>query len=434
MASFAAIYYMGEEFRSDDFIVRLRADGFNQFDYYITQKSKSTLEPIRDSTSVGNLNNERVAIYNSLYQPVYTNPPGIAPALNRNVFTNAKANGEATFKLEGKEAIVISVVDKGMQYYIAASAFDVYGVRKMRNLKEILVGTLLGGLILSGLFAFFFVKQMVKPVNELNEQMKNITESNLDARVVVGRKNDELGRIARNFNDMLNRLQKAFDMQKNFVQHASHELRTPLASMLFQTEAALGKQLSVEEYRKVLESLREDQLNMSDLTNSLLLLSQYEALSFGQNLVPVRIDEVLYETIETIKEAYPAANISLDFISVPDNSNYLTIKGNEALVRTAIQNLIKNAFLYSTDNKVSISIDAGKEGTKIVFENRGQHLTLLERERLFIPFFRGDNSIKVKGTGLGLSIVKRIVKLHNGTIGYEPAGDDINRFTLIVPA
>jgi len=434
MASFTAIYYMGEDFRTGDFIARLRTDGINQFDYYTSQKAKTDVEPILDYIDVGNLSNEKITIYNSAFQVLYTNPETPVEKLSPSIFLQAKKSKEVTFKQGGKDAVLISVKNKGNDFFILSSAYDVYGVRKMKNLREILFGTLLGGLILSALFAFFFVKQLVKPVNQLNEQMKNITENNLNARVEVGRKNDELGRIARNFNDMLNRLQKAFEMQKSFVQHASHELRTPLASMLFQTEAALNKNLSTEEYKRVLNSLREDQLNMSDLTNSLLLLSQYEALNFANKWVPVRVDEVLYETIETIKDAYPAAIINLDFISVPENSNYLTVKGNEALIRTAIQNLIKNAYLYSTDKKVSISIDASQEKSEIVFENRGQHLTNEETERLFIPFFRGDNAMTVKGTGLGLSIVQRIVKLHKGAIEYTAAGNDINRFTLTLPA
>ncbi|MFX8797645.1 histidine kinase dimerization/phospho-acceptor domain-containing protein, partial [Acinetobacter baumannii] len=79
---------------------------------------------------------------------------------------------------------------------------------------------------------------------------------------------------------MLQRLNNAFEFQKNFVHYASHELRTPLAVMLSQTESALNKNLSPENFQKVLESLKEEQLNLIELTNSLLLLSQYEKLQF----------------------------------------------------------------------------------------------------------------------------------------------------------
>ena len=292
---------------------------------------------------------------------------------------------------------------------------------------------MLGALLLSGLFAFLYIYQIIKPLGELNEQMQRITETNLTERIPVRKNTDELGRTAETFNAMLTRLQQSFEMRKSFVHHASHELRTPLATMLAQTEAAIKKDLSTEEYKKVLASLADDQQDMIDLTNSLLLLSQFESSTFTAEWLPVRVDELLYETIEIFKFQQKQADVSLDFKTLPEESSYLTIKGNHSLLISTFRNLVKNGCLYSEDCHVSIFISADESGITIEFENTGKQIQENERRNLFMPFFRAENSIQIKGTGLGLSIVQRIVELHNGTVKYEAVGEHVNRFTIHFP-
>jgi len=109
-----------------------------------------------------------------------------------------------------------------------------------------------------------------------------------------------------------------FEMQKSFVHHASHELRTPLANMLAQTESALRREFSLEEAKEILQSLKEDQQELIELTNSLLLLSQYEKIYYTPEWPEVRIDEVLYDTIAAVKKIFPNISLSLEFIRMPE--------------------------------------------------------------------------------------------------------------------
>jgi signal transduction histidine kinase len=229
---------------------------------------------------------------------------------------------------------------------------------------------------------------------------------------------------------MLDRLEKGFEFQKSFVHHASHELRTPLASMLSQTEAALRRNLDGPEAREVLQSLKEDQQEMIELTNSLLLLSQYEQVTYSLDWPKVRLDEILYDTIDMTKRLFPGINISLEFAYVPENELALSIRGNEALLRSAFRNLIRNAFQYSDDRNVAIVIDADQDMIRLHFKNRGKVLSQAEQERLFIPFFRGENAARKRGFGLGLSIVKRIISLHKGAVQYSSQDGHENIFTV----
>jgi signal transduction histidine kinase len=96
-----------------------------------------------------------------------------------------------------------------------------------------------------------------------------------------------------------------------------------------------------------------------------------------------------------------------------------------------VRNLIKNAYLYSSDKNVKVKMEALQDAIYIHVENKGVVLSAEDRDRMFLPFFRGDNAQNVKGFGLGLSIVRRIAELHKGAIMYEIIDSNINRFTLL---
>ena len=318
--------------------------------------------------------------------------------------------------------------------YVLVSGYDKFGLQRVQKLISTLLLVALAGIVLIVLSAFIIVQQITLPLVRIGEQMQRISESNMQERVILksGRFNYEESQIATHFNAMLDRLERAFELQRSFVHHASHELRTPLATMLAQTELALRKNLTVDDHKKVLESLKDDQQEMIELTNSLLLLSQYERTHTSPEWPVVRLDELLYDTMSMVKRMLPNVNVSLEFAQMPDNEFFLSIQGNDSLIRSAFRNLIKNAWLYSDNKSVAITIDAAGSDIYLHFDNNGKLLTLEEQERLFIPFFRASNSIAKKGFGLGLNIIQRIVSLHNGSIGYL-IYNNLNRFTLRFP-
>jgi len=432
--SVTSIFLLYERFRQDEFYSRIEEQAITSSRVFLNEGLiNNTDSQYFHRRMALNLAEEKMAIYDSAFNLLYVTPDTFKPAYSKTILTRASATKSNYFNDDKRETVVLNSTFNGTSIYIVASAFDKFGRRKMLNLRIVLFFTLVGGLVLSGLFAFFYVRQIVKPLGELTNQMQHISESNLDARVKVGKNNNELSRIARNFNDMLDRLENAFEMRKSFVQHASHELRTPLSNMMAQTEAALSKELSTEESHRVLRSLREDQQHLIELTNSLLILSKYEKLPSLSDLSNIRVDEVLYAAIDELKSLYPNTLINVDFINVPDDDGLLTVMGNDVLLQSALQNLVKNACHYSEDGKVNISIDATQTGMKINFENAGKQLSEEEKEKLFIPFFRGENSLHKKGYGLGLSIVQRIIHLHKGTVLYSSTQNNLNRFSVYFP-
>lgn len=434
-SSVLVIYFLYSDTRREDFNKRLWAEALQNYRvfYHVDTLDKQLLREI-DRNSPANLVELQTIIMNVSYKQLFCFPDTLHNKIDKDILLKIRWAGEDGFyfKKGKREYVGVYMAEHGHNSYVITSAVDRYGLRKMDRLRLIIGFVVFGGILLTALGAFIFVKQVMKPLDRLKAQMQRITANNLRERVQVGKGYAELEQIAESFNAMLDRLEKGFELQRSFVHHASHELRTPLASMLAQTEAALNRELEPTEARGVLTSLKEDQQALIELANSLLLLSQYESVNYSSSWQWVRLDEILYDTITMTTQVFSDCNISVDFAAIPDNEMDLAIKGNEALLRSALRNLIKNAYLYSGDHSLSIIIEGGKDEVCLHLDNGGELLTQAEQERLFIPFFRGGNAMRAKGFGLGLLIVRRIVNLHKGAIEYS-IHENKNRFTITFP-
>lgn len=213
-------------------------------------------------------------------------------------------------------------------------------------------------------------------------------------------------------------------MQKSFIQHASHELRTPLANLIASCESAMNKDLSIEEYKELIISLNEEHKDLVSLTNALLLLSKYESMSEEIKWPEIRIDEILFQTIEETQEYFTHHHIFFDYQQAPAGENLLTIHGHHILLKTALGNLLRNACQYSSDQAIHVQLNVLPSETQIFVRNKGDVISESERAFLFQPFFRGENSAHKKGFGLGLAIANRIIQLHKGRLNYK--ADTIN--------
>jgi signal transduction histidine kinase len=436
VSSFLIIYSLFRNNQKQDFNNRLWANAYNQYlTYYNVQDTnKAAVDKLTANLPRTPVNFNSVLLDES-YHVVTTNPPAFKYQIDTSFLQTVRTKREIYFTKDNLQGVALYINKAGKEAYVIATGFDKYTLARLSSLRFIMTLVATGGTVITAAFAFWYVIRATKPLVDLSKQMRHITESNLQQRVDVIKgnvKHNELVQIATNFNNMLDRLEKAFQIQKNFVHHASHELRTPLATMLSQTESALRKDLTPVETTRVLESLREDQQEMIDLTNSLLLLSQYENVHYSSSWPKIRMDELVYESIAAAQKVFEDSNINFDFIKYPDKESYLFFPGNETLLRSALRNLIKNAYLYSDDRQVSITMEAYSKGVYIHFENKGRILSEEDKERLFFPFFRGENAQNKKGFGLGLSIVKRIAELHKGSINYHVIDSEINHFTLIL--
>jgi len=429
----ASIYILYFNYRSGDHYRRLRSEALNiSKEFYEIKKIKDSIVLMNNlqQSHKNVLYEERVAVFDSGLNVLFKEPDTLSNAIDASLFEHIQKSPAGEYRFKNGNMECSGIYDDRTGLYIYISAIDRYGLNRLSTLKYILAGVFAASLFITAIFSFFFARAAFRPLSNLGRQMQKVNEMNLSERLEEGKTKNEVTQIAINFNSMLDRLKKGFDAQKNFVHHASHELRTPLATMLAFTESALRKDLDKDGYRKVLYSLKEDQEGMIELTNSLLLLSQYEKIKFSRQWPAVRIDELLYDAISIARKLLPGIEIELEFAGLPGNEEDLIIHTNEALLKVAFTNLFKNAWQYSIDKKVIVAIDADEGKLEVHVDNAGEHLQPAEIERLKVPFFRGTNAGNVKGFGLGLSIVHRIVSLHSAELSYTPVQPNINRFTI----
>lgn len=425
------IYFLYESYRESQFLDRVKTEGqqFHNISSLLTKPEGGTTQVLNNILHYSTVFDERIIILDSMGQLISKVPDTMHFTLSPVYLKKIKEQKEYAWFSENKYQYVGVVLEEDNRILVAAG-YDKTGFEKSSKLRLILIFVFIGAMLITAFIAFFFVRQAFLPLTRLSMQMNRTTFQNLAHRIAVTDDDNEINDIARNFNNMLERLGRAFEFQKSFVYHASHELRTPLATMLSQTELALGKQMTDADYKKVLYSLKEDQQEMIELTNSLLTISQVNDGEQVQNWPLLRIDEVLYEAISTSKKMFPDLIANMSFGTMPESDDDFVVRGNESLLKSVFTNLIKNAFLYSINQKVDITLESDGTVIFVHFDNEGTQLPADEKENIMTPFFRGGNAAKTKGYGLGLAIVHRFVTLHKGTINYTPIANDVNRFTV----
>jgi signal transduction histidine kinase len=420
------IYQLYKNFRKDLFVKELQNTSITAYEYYLNHAKSNSNHTLDNSFLKNNFfGKKKVQIINSKDSILLSHPN------QQNLLVSKTLVGNKTNKIVESNFLYNYIFfDEAKKNTIIVVATDDESIISLKKLKFFLILVPFLFSVLAFLGGNLIVITAVKPLTKLAEEMTNINENNLTTPVKVGKYTSETNKLANNFNNLLQRLSEAFNAQKNFVQHASHELRTPLATMYATTQAALLSNHTAEEYKTILQSLKQDQNNLIELTNALLLLSQFEKLKHKPTWHNIRIDDLLYESMAYTKKLFSGMIIDFAFDTIPENESYLEIKASEVLLRSAFTNLIKNAFLYSSNQKTNIILIAEENKLEIHFENFGKHLTTTEIDNLKEPFLKSDNVGRVKGFGLGLSIVQRIVNIHNASFVYEPIGENKNRFTI----
>jgi signal transduction histidine kinase len=428
LASYIAIYIQYADFKKDEFYLRLEQKAISTYKLFTEDKE---IEKENDEI-LNDLGDDKVLIFDEDHKLIFSSVDDKAISYSEELLNSIKQEKIIRYSNADEEVIGMLVSYKGKRALVLASANDLFGKTKLQNLFYILLFSYFGALLITALLSYFYVKQSFAPVDVLSKQIARIRQNRLNERVPVSKSHDELNQLATNFNKMLERIESAFNVQRSFIQHASHELRTPLANLITSCEAALKKELTLDQYRELIESLNEEHRNLVELTNALLLLSKYEEQSDELQMPDVRTDEVLFATIDEVQTLYPDYIFHFKFNELPQNENDVMVKGNEVLLKTAIGNLLRNACKYSDNKQINIRLSIQSESVYIEFENTGETLEDNEFEQVTEPFYRGKNSAGQKGYGLGLSIVKRVVELHKGKLTYQKQ-NNLNLFILQLP-
>jgi signal transduction histidine kinase len=302
------------------------------------------------------------------------------------------------------------------RFVIIAAAIDAEGSAHLEKLKIILIIVCLISLLLFFIAGWFYSGRALKPISDVVKKVEDISITSLNLRVLEGNGTDEIGRLAKTFNKMLERLETSFGMQKNFIANASHELRTPLTSINGQLEVLMMKDRSTAEYKSALRSVLDDIKSLIDLSNRLLMIARTSAEDPVHFNKKIRIDEILWQVQEEITRFNKGYRINISMDDSLTDSDQMIVVGDDSLLKIAVSNLIDNACKYSSDHTVDIRFRHIEKFIEVVFEDRGIGISEGDHQKIFEPFYRGANTISFSGTGIGLPLVDQIIKNHNGTV------------------
>jgi len=306
----------------------------------------------------------------------------------------------------------------GVKYMIIVTAQDRRGNTTTLYITRILIVGGLAFLLLAFFFGRFLARRVINPVSRITAEVKRISASNLHNRLPIPNADphDEISDLTSTFNDMLDRLQTSFEIQANFINNASHELKTPITTIIAESEIALLKERSPEEYEEVLNNIQRQATRLANLTESLLKLTQtgYDGNKQVQDVV--RMDELLMDVKCELDKLYPENRITIKMNDMPDDTDLLNLPCNRPLLELAVSNIISNGVKYSDNDEVFVSLSANKSSIKITIADIGIGIPPEDIPYLYEPFFRGKKASRYNGYGLGLPLAMKIIRMHNGEL------------------
>ena len=375
---------------------------------------------------------ENISIYSLEGKRLYTFNP--APDdIKPSTFQDVRETGECKFAHGKFSALGILYQNRAGEKYIviAESVFDQVHIN---NLTQILILVFILSIALVAAGGLFFARQALSPVSAIMNQVDALLPTDMSHRLKTSNQHDELSRLVITFNKLLDRIQQAFKIQKMFLSNISHELKNPLNVIVSQVEVTLDKERTTEDYQHTLNSVLSDVKELNEVAEKLMQLARINADDSTIQFQSVRIDELIWQSKESLLKNHPEYTIYFDVINLPDREQLLYISGNEQLLRTAIVNLLDNGCKYSPDKMVKVSLSFDQEGHGCIeIDDKGPGIPENELPLVFDPFYRSPRTAAVKGSGIGLSLVNTILKLHRVELTVVSQLGQGTTFKLVFP-
>jgi signal transduction histidine kinase len=243
---------------------------------------------------------------------------------------------------------------------------------------------------------------------------------------------DEIGRLAATFNNMIGRLDASFRQIRQFTSDASHELRTPLTVMKGETDLVLRKARPLEDYKAVLESNLEEIDRMTRIVDELLFLSRADMGEVKVESMPVALQALVEDVHRQAKLLGHERNIEVVLGTVMP----VIVQGDDLRLRELLLNLVENGMKYSNPGgKVEISLLKDGQEVRLSITDHGIGIAAADHKKIFQRFFRTDvaRAHTKKGKGLGLAICAWIADLHKGRVEVKSELGQGSTFTVVLP-
>lgn len=419
-----SVYFFSAQYRKNEFFQRLKTRVEIAEKFFLERSSFSSLDSIRIRdqflNTLPNESEEVIRINDGWENRVRYNYPDIflesLSAQEEAYFDNDTLQGAGRiFHLkDGNYAVIITAVDK-------------VGMQVLANLRTIVTLSILGCIIVTSILSHYISRTLIWPITKKINKANSITGTNLHERLVVYNPDDELGEMAFAFNRLLDRLEGAFKMQKLFVANASHEIRNPLTAILGETEVALTKDRSTDDYKESLRSISMEADRLNLLINNLFQLSSVTDNVANIHREFLQVDELVHSSRKKHDLLNPNNQLRVHFENYFKDNNP-TVYGNKHLLETALINIMDNASKFSSDEVVLVEVGVEEDMLSVVVKDKGVGIPPDDIPKITQPFFRADNVRQIRGTGIGIPLCLRIIQIHEGKLDVK---SELNKGTVV---
>lgn len=281
-------------------------------------------------------------------------------------------------------------------------------------------------LVIGGIFCYWLARYLTTPLLKLRTSTNQLAEGDFSARVAtkLAKRQDEVGQLGRDFNLMAERLESMVKAQQRLLGDISHELRSPLARL--GVALGLARQRSGPEAQSALARIERESESLNEMISQLLTLTRLESGTDGRKRTEVDLDALVREVSDDADFEARSLNRSVQVVA----SDKCSINGVEDLLRSAVENVVRNAVRFTPEGtavEVALRKQNGSDNFAVIsVRDRGHGVPAESLEKIFRPFYRTEDARDRQsggGTGLGLAITERAVRMHGGSIQAANAPD-----------
>ncbi|MGZ4833819.1 MAG: ATP-binding protein [Terriglobales bacterium] len=341
---------------------------------------------------------------------------GRASKSMRDLAPHAGLGGEPAFTIQGSSAMAAQrTTGPSGRVYIMVGEMPRGPVGAVRRLARAQIEQWAAAILLSGLICYLLTLYLTRPILRLRQATHELSAGDLSARAPaeLERRRDELGELVSDFNQMANRIEQLMISQRQLISDISHELRSPLARL--NVALGLARQRAGEEASSALDRIEREAERLNEMIGKLLSLARMQGAAGPPDKTHVRLDEIVKEVAEDAEFEAQERSCAVRMVG----NIKCTAEGSPELLRSAVENVVRNAVRYTASgSEIEITLANHDSTAEITVRDHGPGVPDSELQNLFRPFYRVGNARErdTGGAGLGLAIADRAVRLHGGTV------------------
>lgn len=338
--------------------------------------------------------------------------------------------------------VTYPVLDNGIPRYLVQVASNTSTLDdSLFQLRLLLFISVPLTILLAAIGGFFVAKKAFDPVARIIRTAQSISAEHLDKRLEKGDVDDEISRLSGTLNEMFDRIEEAFTLQKQFTADASHELKTPLTILMGEIEVALKNPRTPEDYQNILKSAVEEIKRITNIVDDLLIIARLESGQLPLLKHPVRVDELLLDAVSKTSGYAAQHSVSVNYevqnLSAHE-SEEIFVQADRDKLLSVFMNLLDNAIKYSKPNgTIGVVQKIEDKFARLEIVDKGIGISSDDLPHVFDRFYRADKSrsgyASQRGSGLGLPISRFLVQAHGGTISIDSRKGEGTTVTVSLP-